>query len=133
MDYVAVAQILFFMTGGTANILKNGGRKKRINKYKNIRTTTLRGTFASKKEARDEQELNIRKRAREIKNYACQVPFRIDINKKHICTYIADFVILHNDGSEEIVDSKGFLTQVFRLKFKLMKAVYPKYKYTILK
>lgn len=46
--------------------------------------------------------------------------------------YKADFKIIHNDGSIEIVDVKGFETPEFRLKRKLFEKRYP-YTLTIVK
>lgn len=46
--------------------------------------------------------------------------------KKHRKTeYIADFEILHNDNTVEVVDVKGMTTPVFQLKRKLFESKYP--------
>ena len=39
--------------------------------------------------------------------------------------YETDFVILHADGSYEIVDTKGVETDAFKLKIKALKSRYP--------
>lgn len=39
--------------------------------------------------------------------------------------YVADFEIVHNDGSIEIVDVKGFETADFKIKRKLFEKKYP--------
>ncbi len=103
-----------------------------MNKYRNTITQTTRGKFASKKEANQEQELFYRLKAKEIEHYDCQIPFRIEVNGQLICKYIADFVVSHNDGSFEIIETKGYFTALARLKMKLMQAIYgEKYKITI--
>jgi hypothetical protein len=40
-------------------------------------------------------------------------------------TYRPDFIIFHNDGTAEIIDTKGFETQEFRRTKKLFKAKFP--------
>ena|SRR6266581_9129838 len=71
--------------------------KKKQVKYRNKKTDTGRGLFASKKEAAFERECFLRLKAGEIKDYAVQVRIPLDVNGVHICFYIADFVIRHND------------------------------------
>jgi hypothetical protein len=42
--------------------------------------------------------------------------------------YIADFLVIHNDGSETIEDvkgTKGFMDPVFKLKSKFFESKYP--------
>ncbi len=48
-------------------------------------------------------------------------------------TYRPDFIIFHNDGSYEIVDTKGFETQEFKRTRKLFKAKFPKLELKVLK
>ncbi len=108
--------------------------KKKQVKYRNKKTDTGRGLFASKKEAAFERECFLRLKAGEIKDYAVQVRIPLDVNGVHICFYIADFVIRHNDDTYEIVDTKGVITKDFRIKWKLLKALYSdKYKFTLVK
>lgn len=58
----------------------------------------------------------------EIGNLRLQVPFEIVINGKKICKYIADFTYTDTDGKTHVIDVKGVLTPVFRLKKKLIEA-----------
>jgi hypothetical protein len=81
-------------------------------------------TYDSKFEAGVGQELELRKRGKDIKDYSTQVNFPLNVNGYNLGTYIADFVIHHNNGSEEILEAKGFSTPVFRLKWKLVEALY---------
>lgn len=62
-------------------------------------------------------------RAGQITELRRQVPYVIEINGKHICKWIADFVYL-KDGIEHVEDSKGFKTPEYRLKRKLVEAIY---------
>lgn len=108
--------------------------KQKTAKYGNLKTTTKRGIFHSILEADYEEELFQRSRAKDIKDYACQVSLPLVVNGQHIAKYIADFIIRHNDDSLEIIETKGYLTSTASLKMKLVKALYgDKYKITIVK
>ena len=82
----------------------------------------------SKKEADYASLLDSLQRAKEPKervvSYETQVPFQIEINNIKICKYLADFRVLYKDGHIEIVDVKGFRTDIYRLKKKLVEAQY---------
>ncbi len=105
--------------------------KKKEIKYKNKRKDKGRGEFASIKEAEYEHELHMRFKAKEIKDYAVQVPISLDVNGVHICDYVMDFVITHLDGSMEWGETKGYKTQLWRVKWRLLKALYPYVKITL--
>jgi len=62
--------------------------------------------------------------AGEIINLELQPKFPIEVNGIKICTYIADFRYKERDGTEVVEDCKGFKTDVYRLKKKLVKAIY---------
>src|SRR5512137_2449710 len=50
-----------------------------------------------------------------------QVTYRIDVNGTHVCKYLADFVYFDNERQAEVVeDTKGVITDVCRMKLKLM-------------
>ena len=102
-------------------------------KYKNVKTNG----FDSKKEAARYQELLILQSAGEIRDLCTQIPFDLIVNKMRICRYVADFVYYVDDPSEltiaetELVfdkqvveDCKGVKTPIYRIKCKLMKAIY---------
>ena len=63
-----------------------------------------------------------------IQDLERQVNYDIIVNDQKICRYIADFVyiLVHEDGSEKkiVEDAKGIETTDFKLKKKLMKAVF---------
>lgn len=83
--------------------------------------------YDSGKEAQYAQELELLKKAGEIKGYTRQVRFSLDWGgdkRKHICNYIADFVVEKPNGTREIREVKGFATEVFRLKWKMVEAQY---------
>jgi hypothetical protein len=93
----------------------------KVSKYRNVRTEG----FASKKEAARYKELLLLEKAGEISDIHTQVRFKLDVNNEHICDYVADFTYLKRDARWRTVeDCKGFKTPIYRIKKKLMKAVY---------
>jgi len=106
------------------------------NKYNAIRATYNCRSYHSLLEAKYAYELDLRKNAKDIKEWKPQVKISIDVNGEHICNYIVDFKVIHNDGSIELIEVKGFVTDIFKLKEKLLRATYlkenPLIKYTII-
>ena len=78
--------------------------------------------FHSTSEANRYIELQIAVRAGAIQNLRRQVPYKMVINGVKICTYYADFVYLE-DGKEVVEDTKGYHTDIYKLKKKLMLAI----------
>ena len=104
--------------------------KKKKNKYNNKKPTYDGIKFDSKKEAKYYLELKILKKAGEIKDFELQPEFVLLEPEKDRVTgrgirYRADFKIINNDDSEEIVDVKGFKTNIYKIKKKLLLAKYP--------
>lgn len=92
-------------------------------KYKNIRLEMDGIMFDSKGEMNRYVALKIKQQAGVVQGLRHQVPFKLSINGQLICTYIADFVYTE-EGKIVVEDFKGVLTDVFKLKQKLMKAIY---------
>lgn len=106
----------------------------RQNKYRNVKQVYDGYPYMSKKEAAYAQELDLRVKAKDIKSWEKQVKLDLRVNNLHICNYYVDFKILHYDGSEELVEVKGFETATWRIKWKLTEALYEqKYKLTVVK
>jgi hypothetical protein len=104
---------------------KQLGRFRQLvkNKYKAEPTIVDNIRFASKHEANRWCELRLLERAGKITDLWRQVSFPIDINGVHITTYRSDFT--YWDGPRYIVeDAKGVKTEVYKLKKKLMAALY---------
>lgn len=92
-----------------------------MNKYRNKRTNG----FASKKEARRYQELELLLRAGKIARLQTQVPFEITVNNVKVCKYTADFTYFDNEQQTDVVeDAKGYRTRDYKLRARLMKAVH---------
>jgi len=60
-----------------------------------------------------------------IRDLEQQPRFRLEVNGVHVCDYIADWRFFDLDRGHVVVqDAKGVLTEVCRLKLKLMAAVH---------
>src|SRR5215831_6569896 len=103
-----------------------GSTPVRSTKYRASPTAVDGIRFASKKEASRYSELILLMKARKIQGLTLQPKFRISLNGKLICTYIADFEYWDVDRKKTIVeDVKGFRKiPTYRLKKKLVEAIY---------
>ena len=82
-------------------------------------------TFDSRKEFRRYGELRLMERAGEIMDLVFHPRYSLDYNGHHITTYEADFSYKETKGLVNVVeDVKGFKTDVYKLKKKLMKAIH---------
>ena len=108
-----------------------GKKKPKKSKYRNKKVTVDGIKIDSQKEAEYYCKLKLLKQAGEIKDfglqprYELQPAFEKNGKKYRAITYIADFVIVNNDGTTEVVDVKGVETQVFKIKQKLFEYKYP--------
>jgi len=106
------------------------------NKYSNKKTTYNGVVFDSSKEASYARQLDLLKNARDPENrvvswdrqvkFLLQPAFVDNKGKSHQkIEYWADFKVLYADGHEEIIDVKGFKTEIYLLKLKLLLYKYP--------
>lgn len=101
------------------------------NKYHNKKTTVDDIVFDSKREADYYCKLKLLKKSGEIKEFGLQPKYELQpkfskAGKTYrAISYIADFIIVNNDGTTEIVDIKGLETQVFKIKKKMFEYKYP--------
>ena len=103
-----------------------------MNKYRNEKIIIDEIRFDSKLEARRYCELKLLQRANEIKNLRRQVTFELQPsyrkNNKTIraINYIADFVYYDVKKDKTIIeDTKGFKTEIYKLKKKMFEYKYP--------
>lgn len=107
-----------------------------MSKYKSEKIVVDGITFDSKDEAKYYQYLKRLKAESKIINFELQPVYElIPKFKKHgktfrKTTYTPDFLIYHLDGSEELIDVKGFSTQQGELRKKLFDYKYPDVKLT---
>jgi len=75
-------------------------------------------------EAAYAMELDQRLKNKEIKSYERQVNLDLVVNNFIVCQYRIDFIIYHLDGTLEYVETKGYPTDIWKLKWKLFEALY---------
>ena len=100
----------------------------KYNKYNAKKTEFMGYKFDSKWEAERYGQLASMQMAGVVEDLERQVKFDIIVNDHKICKYIAAFVYIltHENGKKEkiIEDAKGVQTTDFKIKKKLMKAVF---------
>lgn len=94
------------------------------NKYGAVKTEVDGIVFDSKREAQRYRDLSLLQSCKEISALDRQVDYPIVVNGVKVSKYVADFVYQDRNGKVIIEDSKGFRTPVYRLKKKLVEALY---------
>lgn len=96
-----------------------------MSKYSAVKTHCEAGHLHdSKMEAKRCNELTALEEAGKIMRLEQQPEFRVEINGKLICRYVADFAWFTSD-CRIIEDVKGVTTPMFNLKRKLVEAAHP--------
>lgn len=99
--------------------------KPTMSKYKNKKVVVDNILFDSKKEANYYTKLKILRDAGKIsdlelqKRFVLQQGFKLNSKTYRSITYIADFVYKDDKGQVHVVDTKGYRTQVYKIKKKL--------------
>lgn len=96
----------------------------KILKYNNKITIVDNIKFRSKKEAKRYCELKLLEKNKIIHNLKLQVKYDFKIEKIKICSYIADFTYNDQSGNFIVEDTKGFKTNIYKIKKKMMLAFY---------
>jgi len=117
-------QELLRRPGVKSKIVQAPEPEKKKSKHGNKMTEVDGYKFPSKLEADYYCGLVLRLRAGEIKGFARQARFAIGGGREYLC----DFVVWHLDDTSEIIDTKGFLTEIYKLKKSLFNEKYPKLK-----
>lgn len=65
--------------------------------------------------------------------YELQPTFKKNGTTHRSITYVADFVVVNNDWTTDVIDVKGVETQVFKIKQKLFEYKYPDKKLKVIK
>lgn len=96
-----------------------------MSKYHSKKTIVDGIKFDSMKEANRYNQLKIFERAGLIKGLELQVPFQLIPKTKYgrAIKYVADFVY-YEDGKKVVEDTKGFKTDVYKLKKRLIAETY---------
>jgi hypothetical protein len=96
---------------------------KKPSKYRNVPTEIDGFRFASKREARRYAQLKLLLASGDIAELELQPRYPLRVGGMLICTYVADFRYL--EGGEIVTeDVKGVMTPAYRIKKKLMRAIY---------
>ena len=95
-----------------------------MSKYRNVPTTYFGIRFHSKKEAERYLVLRSLQEENKISDLQLQVAYPVIINGVKICDYKADFVYHVGTGGIVVEDVKGVRTPEYKLKRKLIRAVY---------
>lgn len=92
-----------------------------MHKYRNEKVIVDGISFDSKKEAARYRELKMLERSGAISGLKMQVPFELIPKQsgERACIYKADFVY-YQQGKKIVEDTKGFKTDVYKIKRKLM-------------
>ena len=80
--------------------------------------------YHSIKEANYAAELDLLIKAGEVSEWTPQFKIDLKANGRHICTYIPDFLVTLPDGSQELHEVKGYMTETYRIKRKILEATY---------
>lgn len=103
-----------------------------MSKYLNKKMTVDNIKFDSKKEAQYYIFLKSLYKAGKIKKLILQPEFELQPKYRkngrtiRAIKYIADFHVVYEDGSEEIIDVKGgFMTKEYKIKKKMFEYKYP--------
>lgn len=113
-------------------------KRKRHPKYGNKKVEVDGHIFDSIAESKYYEQLKWLEKCKEIlffrfqPRYLLQEAFEKDGKTHRQIDYVADFEVHHKDGSIEVVDVKGVLTPVFRIKQKMFHKRYP-YKLSLVK
>ena len=106
---------------------------KRQNKYNAKKKEYAGRYYDSILEANYAEQLDWRIKAGEIKEVIPQYKISIDVNEMHIANYYMDFKVILPDGTIEMHEVKGMETQLWRIKWKLSIALYPDWKFVLVK
>ncbi len=100
-------------------------QQQKGHKYSAERTTVDGITFDSKAEARRYRDLALMADQGVIRDLVLQPRWPLYVNHTKIGTYVGDFQYIDNITGEAVIeDVKGFRTPAYRLKKKLMAAIY---------
>lgn len=128
--------------------------QRRGNKF-GAKSTEYEGqVYHSKKEAGYAAELDLLKRAKEILDWGRQVKVSFNVcpdcaklndgnckdhpktKQFHLANYYVDFIVYYPDGIVEWVEVKGFETPEWKMKWRMLEAVYgnnESYKLTVIR
>ena len=96
--------------------------KKKGNKYKAKSTLYNGNIYHSGAEASYAEELDWRKKAGDIQDWIPQFKIELKVNGQRITNYYMDFKVIDKHGGVEFHEVKGFETDTWRIKWRLLEA-----------
>lgn len=96
--------------------------KKQYSYYKTPKARIGDKQYDSKFEANYGQELEILLKAGKIEGFETHVRIPLIVNGYTVCDYYIDFVVFHKDGTVEYIETKGYPTSIWKLKWKIFLA-----------
>ena len=113
-------------------MIKNlSGYYRQRNKYKATKKEYNGRMYHSKMEANDAMWLDVMLKDGRLKAVKPQHKLSFEVNGKHITTHIVDFLVTLPDDRQKFVETKGFATELWRVKMKLAQALYPDIPYLV--
>jgi hypothetical protein len=107
---------------------------RRANKFKAIKTLVDNIWFDSKLEASWYEWFKFMEKIGQIKEFEIQKEVTLKVNNQLICMHYPDYFYFDNTSKKyTFADAKGVETDVFKLKYKLTKALFPEFDYRICK
>lgn len=106
---------------------------KKKNKYNAVKQTYKGKSYDSKLEAKYAFQLDVLKSSGEVKEWTPQKTLLCEVNGILICRYSLDFYVVYTNGKEEYweVKSNATKTYAWTIKWKLVKALFPKYNFVL--
>lgn len=111
------------MTTQKMNIQEYRASQKKKPKYHNRKVIVDGIPFDSQREASRYIILRLMEKAGGISDLKLQQWFVLAVNGRVVCRYKADFTY-DRDGKMVVEDTKGYRTEIYRLKCKLMKIIH---------
>ena len=106
---------------------------KRKNKFNSKKTLYNGRYYDSILEANYAEQLDWRIKLGEIKEVVPQYKISIDVEGVHIANYFMDFKVTLFDGRIEMHEVKGAETPLWRMKWRLAKALNPQWNFVLVK
>lgn len=89
--------------------------------------------YHSVAEAQFAAALALRQKCGDIEMWWPQHRVPLVVNGVTICTMVVDFLVVNRDGKQELIEVKGCETADYKIKAKLLHALYPAMRYTVVK
>lgn len=93
------------------------------NKFGNSKQVYKDIKYDSKLEVGYAQQLDLRLRAKDIKGWERQRLLDLKVNSKKVCGYKMDFVVDLGNNTFELVETKGFPTPEWQVKWRLLECL----------